>query len=156
MPQCDNLYPLHWRHNERDGASNHQPRDCSPKRLSGTDQQKYQSSASLAGHRWIPRPKCHLMTSSCIFSVTPATGSVHIGLSDNEYTSVDESARAEMELCLILKAPITLDTNLNKTCTTGIHGRYIFISLIRGCTDLGNIGLYEVRVYMGKHCRTHR
>ena len=58
---------LHWRHNEHDGVSNHQPLDWI--RLttthvlqdilavySGTDQRKHQSSASLAFlrgiHRW--------------------------------------------------------------------------------------------------------
>ena len=46
----DYLYiPLRWRHNERDGVSNHQPH-------SGEDQRKHQSSASLAFvreiHRW--------------------------------------------------------------------------------------------------------
>ena len=29
----DQLYPLRWRHNERDGISNHQPRDCLLNRL---------------------------------------------------------------------------------------------------------------------------
>ena len=27
------VYTLHWRHNERDGASNHQPHDCLHNRL---------------------------------------------------------------------------------------------------------------------------
>ena len=90
----------------------------------------------------------------CIFSVTPATKSVHIGVSDNEYTSVKESPWADMVPCLILKAPILLVSNLNRTCTTGIHGLYIYMSLTRTSTDIGNIGVYEVRVYMGKHCKT--
>ena len=51
--------PLRWRHNEHDSVSNHQPHDCLFNRIfrhSGTDQGKYQSSASLAFvrgmHRW--------------------------------------------------------------------------------------------------------
>ena len=47
---------LRWRHNERDGVSNHQPHDCLPIVYSGADQNKHQSFASLAFvrgiHRW--------------------------------------------------------------------------------------------------------
>ena len=46
---------LQWRHNRRDGVSNHQPHDCLPNRLF-THRRKHQSSASLAFvrgiHRW--------------------------------------------------------------------------------------------------------
>ena len=51
--------PLQWRHNGRDGVSNHQPHDCLLNRLfrhSGADQRKHQCSVSLAFvwgiHRW--------------------------------------------------------------------------------------------------------
>ena len=44
--------PLQWRHNGRDGVSNHQPHDCLLNRLF-TNQRKHQSSASLAFVRWI-------------------------------------------------------------------------------------------------------
>ena len=44
-------YPIQWRHNERDGVSNHRRLDCS-----GSHQIKHQISASLAFvrgiHRW--------------------------------------------------------------------------------------------------------
>ena len=47
---------LQWRHNGRDGVSNHQPPDCLLNRYSGADQRKHQSTASLAFvrgiHRW--------------------------------------------------------------------------------------------------------
>ena len=49
---------LQWRHNELDGVSNHQPRDCLlySTIYSRADQRKHQSSASLAFvwgiHRW--------------------------------------------------------------------------------------------------------
>ena len=47
---------LQWRHNGRDGVSNHQPHDCLPNVYSGANQRKHQSSASLAFargiHRW--------------------------------------------------------------------------------------------------------
>ena len=46
---------LLWRHNEPDCVSNHQPHDCLLNRLSGTDQRKHQSSASLAFVREIHR-----------------------------------------------------------------------------------------------------
>ena len=43
-------------HDDRDGVSNHQPKDCLLNRLFGGDQRKHQSSASLAFvggiHRW--------------------------------------------------------------------------------------------------------
>ena len=53
-------HTLQWRHNERDGVSNHQPRDWLLNN-SGTDQRKHQSSAPLVFvrgiHRdlWLPR-----------------------------------------------------------------------------------------------------
>ena len=40
--------PLHWRHNERDGVSNHQPHDSLLNVNSGADQRKHHSAASLA------------------------------------------------------------------------------------------------------------
>ena len=47
---------LQWRHNERDGVSNHQPHDCLLNCLFGCRSKKHQSSASLAFvqgiHRW--------------------------------------------------------------------------------------------------------
>ena len=50
------ISPLRWRHNERDGVSNHQPRDRLLTVYSGADQRKHQSSTSLAFvrgiHRW--------------------------------------------------------------------------------------------------------
>ena len=39
---------LHWRHNEHDDVSNHQPHDCSLNRLFRRRSKKHQSSASLA------------------------------------------------------------------------------------------------------------
>ena len=41
-------WSLQWRHNERDGVSNHQPNDCLLTRLFRRDQRKHNSSASLA------------------------------------------------------------------------------------------------------------
>ena len=50
------VFPLQWRHNERDGVSNHQPHDCLLNRFSGADQRTLQSSALPAFvrgiHRW--------------------------------------------------------------------------------------------------------
>ena len=47
---------LQWRHNGRDGVSNHQPQIVYSSVYSGTDQRKHQSFASLAFvrgiHRW--------------------------------------------------------------------------------------------------------
>ena len=72
------IVPLHWRHNDHDDVSNHQPHGCLLNRLFRRRSKKHQSSASLASvwwihrDRWIPRTngqlrgKCfHLMTSSC-------------------------------------------------------------------------------------------
>ena len=54
---CRQANPLEWRHNERDGVSNHQPHDCLLTRLLFRRRlKKHQSSASLAFvrgiHRW--------------------------------------------------------------------------------------------------------
>ena len=51
----DKAYSLQWRHNERDGVSNHQPHDCLLNCYSGTDERKHQRSASLAFVRGIQR-----------------------------------------------------------------------------------------------------
>ena len=73
------ILSFQWRHNERDGVSNHKRLNIVYSTVcSGADQRKHQSPASLAlwgestGERWIPltrgqlRGKCfHLMTSSC-------------------------------------------------------------------------------------------
>ena len=52
----DLVEPLQWRHNERDGVSNHQRSDYLLKRLCIADQRKHQSCALLAYargiHRW--------------------------------------------------------------------------------------------------------
>ena len=45
-----NSITLLWRHNVRDGVSNHQPHDCYSTVYSGADQRKYQSSAALASN----------------------------------------------------------------------------------------------------------
>ena len=71
---------LQWRHNERDGVSNHQNHGCSFNRFfQGADQKTIKAPRHWAlwgeftGDRWIPRTKdqergtCfHLMTSSCV------------------------------------------------------------------------------------------
>ena len=44
----DLIMLLQWRHNERDGVSNHQPHDCLLHRLFRRRSKKYESSASLA------------------------------------------------------------------------------------------------------------
>ena len=44
-----------WRHNERDGVSNHQPHGCLLSRLFKRRSKKHQSSVSLAFVRWIHR-----------------------------------------------------------------------------------------------------
>ena len=69
---------LQWRHNERDGVSNYQPRDCLLNRLFKTQIKEnikvprhWPLCREFTGDRWIPRTKrqwrgkCfHLMTSS--------------------------------------------------------------------------------------------
>ena len=68
---------LHWRHNDNDGVSNHQPHGCLLNRLFGRRSKKTSKlrvtglCAGNSPYRWIPRTKgqwrgkCfHLMTSS--------------------------------------------------------------------------------------------
>ena len=69
---------LQWRHNERDGFSNHQHQDCLLNRLFRCRLKKTSKLrvtglyGEFTGHQWIPRTNCklrgkcfHLMTSSC-------------------------------------------------------------------------------------------
>ena len=54
--------PLQWRHNERDGVSNHPRIDVRSTVCSGADQRKYQNSAPLAfvrGIHWWPVDSPH-------------------------------------------------------------------------------------------------
>ena len=74
-----NASALQWRHNERDGVSNHQPHDCLLDRLFKSHVKEnikaprhWLLCEEFIEHRWIPstngqkRGKCfHLMTSSC-------------------------------------------------------------------------------------------
>ena len=59
------LFTLQWRHNGRDGVSNHKPHDCLLNRLFKRRSKKHQSSASLAFvrriHRW-PMNSLHKWT----------------------------------------------------------------------------------------------
>ena len=71
-------YPLQWRHNESDGVSNHQPRDCLLNRLFKAQIKEnikaprhWPLCGEVIDDRWIPRTKgqergrcLHLMTSS--------------------------------------------------------------------------------------------
>ena len=73
---------LQWRHNGRDGVSNHQPHNCLLNRVLRNRWKKTIKAprhwllwGEFIGHRWIPltkgqlHEKCfHLMTSSCRFS----------------------------------------------------------------------------------------
>ena len=73
------VYSLHWRHNGRDGVSNHQPNDCllNPMfRRRSKKTSKLRVTAFCAGnspgsvnspHKWpVTRKMFHLMTSSCV------------------------------------------------------------------------------------------
>ena len=108
--------PLRWRHNGRDGISNHQPHDCLLNRLFGADQSKHQSSASLAfvwgihRGRWIPhtngqlRRKCfHLMTSSCHEADDEQLRRmyyiIYVVLTDIYYVGVADSLNGTYQLC---------------------------------------------------------
>ena len=55
-----NLLPLQWRHNSRDGVSNHQPHDCLLNRLfrrryKKTSKHRWPLCWQFTGDRWIPR-----------------------------------------------------------------------------------------------------
>ena len=67
--------PIQWRHNGRNGVSNHQPHHCLPNCLFRRRSKKTSKLrvTGVTGDRWIPRTKgqwhgkCfHLMTSSCL------------------------------------------------------------------------------------------
>ena len=55
VPRDLSIFPLQWRHNERDGVSNHQPHDCLLNRLFGDRSKKNHNSALLAFVRGIHR-----------------------------------------------------------------------------------------------------
>ena len=89
--------------------------------------------------------------SLCYFSVDPSTESVHIAVSDNEFRSLNESVRASMRQCSVVKAMIPLEFDMNMICAKDVHGRYVYISLIRESDGPGEMSLYEIQVYMGKY-----
>ena len=82
--------------------------------------------------------------------VSPATGSVHIGVSDIEYSAVNDTARSEMSHCVLLDPPVQINTVLDQGCPRGVYGRYMYVSLLREGSADGYIQLYEVRVNMGE------
>ena len=62
--QCDFKATLHWRHNECDGVSHHQPRDCLLNRLFKAQIKEnikaprhWPLCGEFTGDRWIPRTK---------------------------------------------------------------------------------------------------
>ena len=83
---CHHGCALHWRHNQRDSVSNHQPHDCLLNRLFKALNKENIKAPShwplwgeFTGDRWIPRTKgqwrgkCfHLMTSSYIQPIMAA------------------------------------------------------------------------------------
>ena len=78
-PVFDTCYSLRWRHNGRDGVSNHQPHVCYLNRLFKAQIKEHikaprhwPSCGKFVGDQWIPRTngqyrgkRFHLMTSSC-------------------------------------------------------------------------------------------
>ena len=60
---------LQWRHNGRDGVSNHQPRDCLLSRFIRRTSKKTSRLrvTGLCGHRWIPRTKASDDELRCVF-----------------------------------------------------------------------------------------
>ena len=91
---------LQWRHNEHDGISNHQPRDClfnhSFRRRSKKTSKLHVTGlcvGEFTGERWIPltkgqlRGKCfHLMTSSWIFGLFSTSASSQPLLANFDWT----------------------------------------------------------------------
>ena len=63
-PYQRSMMALQWRHNERDGVSNHQPHDCLLRRFiqaqikeNITDPRHWPLCREFTGDRWIPRTK---------------------------------------------------------------------------------------------------
>ena len=61
---CSHAITLQWRHNERDGVSNHQPHECLLKRLFKAQIKENIKAPrhwplcwEFTGDRWIPRTK---------------------------------------------------------------------------------------------------
>ena len=76
---------------------------------------------------------------------------VHVGVSDDQFTQLDEAKQTGMTRCWVIKPPIPIYVRMNAGCANGIYGQYIYISLIRTSSETGNVELNEVDVYMGEH-----
>ena len=76
---------------------------------------------------------------------------VHVGVSDNYFTHLDETNQTGMARCQIIKPPVLTDVEINAGCRSGIYGQYIYISLIRTSSEAGFFQINEVGVYMGEH-----
>ena len=81
-------FPLQWSQNGRDGVSNHKRLDCLLNRLSGADQRKHQSSASLAFVRGI-----HLSSVN-----SPYKGSVRCGKCFQLMTMLNNQMLADLRI----------------------------------------------------------
>ena len=95
--------------------------------------------------------KCNCEFCSCIFYIIVAVvgDTIHVGLSDSEYTYANETMQNEITTCQMWKTPVSVDIDITVGCSsTEPYGQYLYISLIRESVDNGYIELYEVGVYM--------
>ena len=74
-----------------------------------------------------------------------------VGVSDDQFTQLDEAKQTGMIRCRVIKPPLPIYVRINAGCVNGIYGQYIYISLIRTSSETGNFELNEVDVYMGEH-----
>ena len=123
---------LQWRHNGRDGISNHQPHDCLPIRLFGR-RSKETSQLRVTGlcaenspvtgpghspHKWpVTRKMFHLMTSSCFQGVCSWPQAVCLNCSDSSSTT---NSRYQGQ-------------RNQATCSTQCHNLGHFSALGQGC-----------------------
>ena len=78
---------------------------------------------------------------------------VHVGVSDNQFTQLDEAKQTGMTRCQVIKPPVQVDVKIDVGCANGTYGQYIYISLIRTNSEAGYFQLYEVDVYIGEYVK---
>ena len=128
------LYSLNWRHDKRDGISNHQPHDCLLNR-SGADQRKHQSPASLAFvrgiHQWAVNSPHNGVVTRKMFPF-------------NDAIMVNHALRAIgyelfQKKCCVGNPKITPNLHLGLDLSLGDTGRDRWGNCVQGCGCLGQV-----------------
>ena len=81
------------------------------------------------------------------FTVYPSDAVVHIGLSYNPYSLLNDPSDVEqMSNCTSLPGPLAQGVDLERQCQPGVSGRYIYV-FIEGKIGNSQLDIWELQMY---------